>query len=83
MINVELMVPALSRDTLELSIDESMTVAQAIVDMQALVRLDLLLEADDDAGDYLLCDIDAGRILLPERSLTDCKVTSGTRLMLV
>ena len=84
MVHVELLIPGITSEPMEVALDESMTANQAIADIARLAKLLLGIEIkDEDMPGLLLCDVLQQRVLVATRTLAESKIASGAQLILV
>lgn len=82
MIMVDIYIPSVDQ-VYDFGIDETASVAMVIEEITAMVSQKEQCALQGDAKGLLLCDRDRQEILPQDRTLQDCGVQTGTRLLLV
>lgn len=82
MLRCEISVPALTR-SYEFSVNEHVKIPVLIEEVTSVIGARERCRWVDDANGAILCDIERGRVLPRERTLYECHVTPGSKLMLI
>lgn len=81
MILVDVYVPALDK-TFDFRLDEKAKVGQIMIEMQDIFKKKLK-EIGDKKQDFMLCSMEQKEELPIYKTLSECRIKDGSRLMLV
>lgn len=81
MILVDVYVPALDK-TFDFRLDEKAKVGQIMIEMQDIFKKKLK-ESGDKKQDFMLCSMEHKEELPIYKTLSECRIKDGSRLMLV
>lgn len=81
MILVDVYVPALDK-TFDFRLDEKAKVGQIMIEMQDIFKKKLK-ESGDKKQDFMLCSMEQKEELPIYKTLSECRIKDGSRLMLV
>ncbi len=82
MIMVDVYVPSLDRDY-DFEIDENAPIHMVVEEISAMICQKEQCSLRGNAADLALCDRESQRIMPYSRTLEECQVKTGTRLILV
>ena len=82
MLRCEISVPALTK-SYEFSVNEHVKVPALIEELMFVIGAREGCRWADVANGAVLCDIEGGHVLPRERTLYECMVTPGSKLMLI
>ena len=82
MLRCEISVPALTR-SYEFSVNEHVRVPALIEEVMSVIETREGCRWEKGADGAILCDVERGRVLPRERTLYECHVTQGSKLMLI
>ncbi|MDO5410939.1 MAG: EsaB/YukD family protein [Lachnospiraceae bacterium] len=82
MVLVEVYVPAVD-EHYEFMLDECVIVRQIVEEIAEMLARKIKNKVEGDNGVFMLCSMDHQRILEMEKTLADCHIKDGSRLLLV
>ena len=82
MIHVDVRIPALD-ETLEFSLNETIKIALIIEEIAFVIEQNKQRRWNDSIDNLLLCNCSNQVILPREKSLYECNVTNGSKLLLL
>lgn len=82
MILVEVYIPA-ADETFDFELDENVKIKQIVNELCGMLRKKISGSLSENSEEFILCSMDKKKILPEERTLTQCRIRDGSKLLLV
>lgn len=82
MILVDVLIPSIGQE-FDFELDDTVKISGIIEEIASMAGQKVQCDLKGDISELLLCEMQEGRILPKEKTLSDCQISNGRKLLLV